>query len=651
MEYTHEFATKAAFIEQYLGENYKTHWVSLTTSDNNVNYDKDLEELPLITYPTVAGASTFTMSIPAGVTTDYLTSISYSIDGGATWTTTNNSSSAVTITVTLSEQKFVLWKGVGNATGVSTSVYTKLTCNKNWTVLGNPLSLIGKENSYKDLSKNPYTFFGLFYGSSTLINADKLKLTADILGNYSYAYMFYNCTNLETYPILPATTLGQYCYSYMFSKCTKMITPPALNALKLDIGCYHYMFSECSALTSVPSLPSTNVARNCYERMFYKCTGLTNPTIVLPATTLAQSCYLNMFNSCNNLTVVPTLPATGIAPYCYGGMFAGCSKLNTVPLLPATKLEDYCYYYMFQNCTSLTSGPVLPATILSDFCYQYMFSGCSKLTSAPALPATSIPGSAYYGMFQSCTALTTMPDLPATTFTGSSVYRQMFQGCTSLSNVVKVLPATTLSQTYVYYQMFINCTSITTAPSLPAKTTTNYCYYQMFSGCTSLNEITVLFETNPATSNNTTGWMTDVAASGIFNMSSTAAWDPDSYRGVNGVPTNWTVNTITPTLVTRDGETSYIVPNNGLTIGLGGYDLLQNPTITISDLDEVFTIELDEDSDNNWDDWSSLSPPYPKGNLYVVSCSDYETQHTATITLSSPGATNLVVTITNLQLA
>ena len=517
MEYTHEFATKAAFIEQYLGENYKTHWVSLTTSDNSVNYDKDLEELPLITYPTVAGASTFTMSIPAAVTTDYLTSISYSIDGGATWTTTNNSSSAVSISVALTEQKPVLWKGVGTATAASTSAYSKINCNKNFIAFGNPLSLLGLNYRTKDISKNEYALFGLFYSSTTLTNAGDLKLLPTTLGKYCYGYMFYGCSNLLTYPTLPATILGEYCYAYMFSGCSKMTTPPTLASTKLRAYCYYYMFNGCSGLTSIGSLPATNLWPYCYADMFKGCTGLTNPTIVLPATAMSDHCYIDMFNGCTNLTTVPTLPSTSLSSYCYAGMFSGCTNLPSAPVLPATMLEVYCYY-------------------------------------------------------------------------------------------------------------------------------------QMFNGCTNLNEITVLFETNPATSNNTTGWVTGVAASGTFNMSSTAAWDPDNYRGVNGVPTNWTVNTITPTLVTRDGGTSYIVPNNGLTFGLGGFDLLQNPTITISDPDEVFNIELDEDSSNEWDDWVNYSEPYSKGNLYIATCSDYETLHTATITLFSPGATNLVITLTNLQI-
>ena len=59
------------------------------------------------------GTGTFTLTIGASVTTTDLTSISYSLDDGDTWTTVNNSSSAVTITThTINAGNKVLWKGI-----------------------------------------------------------------------------------------------------------------------------------------------------------------------------------------------------------------------------------------------------------------------------------------------------------------------------------------------------------------------------------------------------------------------------------------------------------------------------------------------------------------------------------------------------------
>ena len=186
-------------------------------------------------------------------------------------------------------------------------------------------------------------FTSSYYGNAwTFTNATNLEIHGDItmllqdtlggvirdiaLGDYAFAYMFFNCTSLTVAPELPTTTLANFCYNYMFGGCT--------------------------SLTVAPELPATTLVDNCYSYMFYQCTSL---------------------------TVAPELPATTLAPSCYGGMFVVCTSLTTVPSLPATTLANFCYVGMFQNCTGLTVVPELPATTLATGCYNSMFSGCSSL--------------------------------------------------------------------------------------------------------------------------------------------------------------------------------------------------------------------------------------------------------------------------------
>ena len=111
----------------------------------------------------------------------------------------------------------------------------------------------------------------------------------------------------------------------------------------------------------------------------------------------------------------------------------------------------------------------------------------------------------------------------------------MFYGCTNLTTAPE-LPATTLAG-YCYDGMFRDCTSLTTAPELPATTLVDYCYQYMFYGCTSLNYIKCL-ATDISATNCTLDWVNGVTSTGTFvknaNMSS---WT----TGVNGIPTNWTV--------------------------------------------------------------------------------------------------------------
>ena len=127
---------------------------------------------------------------------------------------------------------------------------------------------------------------------------------------------------------------------------------------------------------------------------------------------------------------------------------------------------EHAFKKLFMSNVNLidASDLLLPAETLTNYCYREMFNGCTSLTAAPKeLPATSLAEECYCFMFASCAALTTVPvELPAT-----------------------------VMQEYCYSNMFNGCTSLTTAPKLPATTLVNRCYSFMFTSCTSLNEVWV----------------------------------------------------------------------------------------------------------------------------------------------------------------
>lgn len=91
--------------------------------------------------------------------------------------------------------------------------------------------------------------------------------------------------------------------------------------------------------------------------------------------------------------------------------------------------------------------------------------------------------------------------------------------------------------------MFSDCTSLTTAPALPATTLANYCYFNMFVTCSNLNTITLGYTGNfaDAPTKAFDGWVDGVAASGTFYYNGS-----DTTRGVNAIPTGWTVTPYTP---------------------------------------------------------------------------------------------------------
>lgn len=122
-----------------------------------------------------------------------------------------------------------------------------------------------------------------------------------------------------------------------------------------------------------------------------------------------------------------------------------------------------------------------------------------------------------------------------TTLPSTYTFSYLFMKLNVVSAKNLILPATTLTEG-CYYSMFIDSTSLTTSPELPATTLANDCYNRMFRG-TSVNYIKCL-ATDISASNCTEKWVSGVASTGTFVK---AASMNDWTSGVNGIPTNWTI--------------------------------------------------------------------------------------------------------------
>lgn len=165
------------------------------------------------------------------------------------------------------------------------------------------------------------------------------------------------------------------------------------------------------------------------------------------------------------------------------------------------------------NIMSLIGGDNFSALteFSSNFCFLALFE-YTNIVSAQnlSLPVTALTSGCYQSMFQGCTSLTAAPELPATTL-AAQCYGRMFKGCTSL----------------------------TAAPELPATTLVTGCYGWMFSSCSNLNYIKAM-SINGSGPTYMQSWVDGVASSGTFVKNSAATW---TTTGVNGIPTNWTVET------------------------------------------------------------------------------------------------------------
>ena len=248
------FIMKAATATSFTGDG---NTFSLTAAAGR-HAIRDMKSFDYLTF-TALEDGTFTLTIPSYVNTSYVTSVSYSLDDGESWTTTANSASNVTITTpTVTAGNKVLWKGTAVRFGIAENNYSRFSSTGSFAASGNIMSLL-----YGDSFSNQVSLSGK---------------------TCCFFRMFYNCTKLTTAPALPATTLASACYADMFWGCTALTTAPALPAKTLVSNCYLCMFQNCSSLntvraafTTTPGAANTNnwLSGVSASGTFYKNTAAT----------------------------------------------------------------------------------------------------------------------------------------------------------------------------------------------------------------------------------------------------------------------------------------------------------------------------------------------------------------------------------------
>ena len=407
---------------------------------------------------------------------------------------------------------------------------------------GDKIQFRGDNTAYCGDNPDLYSTFG---GSTaefeiegnimSLINSTDFSTLTTLESNFTFAFLFSNCTGLTSAEnlILPATSLTMGCYLVMFVGCKSLTTAPKLPATTLAMGCYVSMFQGCTSLTSAPELPVTTLASNCYSSMFYSCTSLTTAP-ELPARTLANYCYNGMFYGCSSLTTAPELPATTLVEYCYDNMFNGCTKLNYIKCL-ATDISA-------SNCTNnWVSGVAATGTFVQnpdmdewktgvngipvnwtveggyDFStkpltFNILSAGTINWTATNTTVTKTIEYKLNNGEWTSIISNTgsSAPTINViegdkvqfrgsnTQYATSESNYNSFSGSTALfkakGNIMSLIYGDdfknklTISSTYTFYGLFSDCTGLTSANNLilPATSLTNYCYGSMFLGCTSL---------------------------------------------------------------------------------------------------------------------------------------------------------------------
>lgn len=271
---------------------------------------------------------TFTLTIPAGLTTTNLSYVEYSIDGGSTWTKTNNvaSTEVVITTPTISAGGKVFWRGSGQCYGNSTSAYSMFSSTGLFDASGNLMSLVNP-NDFKSIVTHNYNhcFYRLFY-NSLIVNAENLIMPVTTMRLYYYADMFRGCAELLTPPQMPSEQVvfangANNAYGNMFRDCSKLIIAPNVNVDSTRNTGLESMFYNCYSLLYAPLVKVGIIGTNGIRFMFYNCSSLRQiPAIIAELDTN----WASMFYNCSSAT---SFEDSKIFKRLISNGFYGCSSL------------------------------------------------------------------------------------------------------------------------------------------------------------------------------------------------------------------------------------------------------------------------------------------------------------------------------------
>lgn len=245
--------------------------------------------------------------------------IYYSLDDGVTWN--NQTLSGGTITFgTIDEGEKIIFKCNIDAWASDWNKYNRFNGSGNFKTYGNIMSLLNGDdfiNNSEFSSGSSFNLTGLFYGTTTIINANDLVLPATTLCVSSYNGMFRACTNLVYGPkSLPALDIPKDGYSSMFEGCVKLIEAPEILATSVSgdtalnrMFCMNRNSKVTAVMTKGPVLRITNplAHNNVYQQLFCGNGNLTEVTILVQATNITFSNWLNYTNTGG---VIKTLSGT-----------------------------------------------------------------------------------------------------------------------------------------------------------------------------------------------------------------------------------------------------------------------------------------------------------------------------------------------------
>lgn len=209
----------------------------------------------------------FTLTMLSAILND-VTSMSYSLDMGETWTTyskTDLQADRVITTPTIGKGGYVLWKGVCMRLSHTTANGSIFSSSGLFSVSGNPFSLIyGDDYASATTDKDWFSFTYMLYRSKV-----------------------YSATNLK----INMASVKPGAYYYMFRECADLVLPPkeisCTGFPEGDRGQFEGMFYGCSSLEESPIINVSTLPRNALKVAFQYCTNIKKVTLL--ATDISHS--------------------------------------------------------------------------------------------------------------------------------------------------------------------------------------------------------------------------------------------------------------------------------------------------------------------------------------------------------------------------
>lgn len=245
--------------------------------------------------------------------------IYYSLDNGSTWS--NQALTSGTITFgTINTGDKIIFKSTAPAFSSDWNKYIRFNGSKDFKVYGNIMSLTNGDNFASNSSfqaNSTFVFCGLFYGTTTLVDASDLILPATTLVNSCYNGMFRGCSNLVNGPkLLPALNVPLDGYSSMFEGCVSLVEGPEISATTVSgntalnrMFCMNRNSKVTAAMTKGPILRITNPLSysNVYQQLFCGNGNIVEITVLISGT---DKTFTNWLANVSSTGVIKTLSGT-----------------------------------------------------------------------------------------------------------------------------------------------------------------------------------------------------------------------------------------------------------------------------------------------------------------------------------------------------